>query len=123
VRAGGPPASCPGAWLEAGTAVENASLEGEGLRLPGHDPDGPTLEIYSYSSALEKPDTVANRLGLGHLAFGVPDVEEALGQVLAEGGRPLGEFTSASVQGKGQLTFVYARDPEDNVVELQSWSV
>ena len=112
-----------GAWLEAGTAVENAALEGEHLRLPGHGPDGPTLEIYSYSSALEKPETVANRLGLAHLAFSVPDVEEALGRVRAEGGRALGEVTSASVPGKGRVTFVYACDPDDNAVELQSWSV
>jgi catechol 2,3-dioxygenase-like lactoylglutathione lyase family enzyme len=112
-----------GAWLEAGTAVANAALEGGHLRLPGHGPDGPTLEIYSYASALEKPETAANRLGLGHLAFGVPDVEEALGQVIAEGGRALGEVTSASVPGQGRLTFVYACDPEDNIVELQSWSV
>jgi catechol 2,3-dioxygenase-like lactoylglutathione lyase family enzyme len=111
-----------GAWLEAGTAVEGAELEGEHLRLPGHGPEGPTLEIYSYSSALDKPGTAANRLGLGHLAFGVQSVEEALGQVLAEGGRALGAVSSASVADKGRLTFVYACDPEDNVIELQSWS-
>ena len=111
-----------GAWLAAGTAVEGAELEGEHLRLPGHGADGPTLEIYSYSSALEKLPAAANRLGFGHLAFGVPHVEEALEQVLAEGGRALGEVSSASVPGKGQLTFVYACDSEDNVIELQSWS-
>jgi catechol 2,3-dioxygenase-like lactoylglutathione lyase family enzyme len=111
-----------GAWLEAGTAVEGAALEGEHLRLPGHGPEGPTLEIYSYSSPLDKPGTAANRLGLGHLAFGVPSVEKALRRVLAEGGRALGEISSALVPGKGRVTFVYACDPEDNVVELQSWS-
>lgn len=111
-----------GAWLQAGTAVEGAALEGEHLRLPGHGPEGPTLEIYSYSSALEKAETAANRLGLGHLAFGVPNVGETLGRVLAEGGRALGKVSSATVPGKGGLTFVYACDPEDNVIELQSWS-
>jgi hypothetical protein len=27
------------------------------------------------------------------------------------------------VPGKGHLTFVYACDPEDNVIEIQAWSV
>ncbi|MCG6924818.1 MAG: VOC family protein [Acidobacteria bacterium] len=111
-----------GAWLEAGTGVPGAALEGEHLRLPGHGPDGPTLEIYSYSRALDRPGTAANRLGLGHLAFRVPHVEEALEQVHAEGGRALGEVASARVPGRGQLTFVYACDPESNIIELQSWS-
>jgi predicted enzyme related to lactoylglutathione lyase len=112
-----------GAWLEAGTAVEGAALEGEHLRLPGHGPAGPTLEIYSYARALDKPPVAANRAGLGHLAFGVPDVEEALRRVQASGGRALGDISCAVIPGRGSLTFVYACDPEDNVVELQSWSI
>jgi catechol 2,3-dioxygenase-like lactoylglutathione lyase family enzyme len=110
-----------GAWLEAGTAVEGATLEGEHLRLPGHGAEGPTLEIYSYAKTLEKPPVAANRAGLGHLAFGVTDVKEALEQLRAAGGRALGEVSSSVVPGKGRVTFVYACDPEDNVVELQSW--
>jgi catechol 2,3-dioxygenase-like lactoylglutathione lyase family enzyme len=112
-----------GAWLEAGTAVEGAELEGEHLRLPGHGPEGPTLEIYSYRCSLDKPGTAANRLGYGHLAFGVAGVEEALRRVVAEGGRALGQVSSASVAGRGRLTFVYACDPEDNILELQTWSI
>jgi glyoxylase I family protein len=110
-----------GAWLESGTGVEGAALEGEHLRLPGHGPEGPTLEIYSYSSILDKPAAAANRQGLGHLAFQVPSVEDALGRVVSEGGRGLGTASSAEVPGKGRLTFVYACDPEDNIIELQSW--
>ena len=111
-----------GPWLAAGTGVEGAALEGEHLRLPGRGPQGPTLEIYSYSSALERPPAAANRLGLGHLAFQVPDVAAALARVVAEGGRPLGTIASADVPGRGRVTFVYACDPEDNVLELQSWA-
>jgi glyoxylase I family protein len=111
-----------GAWLEAGTAVEGAALEGEHLRLPGHGPEGPTLEIYSYTRSCEGPEAAANRLGLGHVAFQVPDVVETLARLLAEGGRALGVVSSAEVPGPGSLTFVYACDPEDNIIELQSWS-
>lgn len=109
-----------GDWLEAGTGVKGAALEGEHLRLPGHGAEGPTLEIYSYAVMPDKPEAAANRPGLGHLAFRVPDVGEALARVRAEGGRALGAISSADVPGKGRLTFVYACDPEDNVIELQS---
>jgi glyoxylase I family protein len=110
-----------GPWLAAGTGVAGAALEGEHLRLPGHGPDGPTLEIYSYSNMLDRPGVAANRLGLGHLAFRVPDVAEALDRLRSEGGRALGAISSAEVPGKGSVTFVYACDPEDNIIEIQAW--
>jgi predicted enzyme related to lactoylglutathione lyase len=112
-----------GAWLDAGTGIAGAALEGEHLRLPGHGAEGPTLEIYSYAGMLAKPEVAANRLGLSHLAFRVPDVADALERVRSEGGRALGLVSSAEVPGKGHLTFVYACDPEDNVIEIQAWSV
>lgn len=111
-----------GARLEAGTGVPGAELEGEHLRLPGHGPDGPTLEIFSYSRMLEKPMVVANRRGLAHLAFQVDDVATTLERLLSRGGHSLGSIARLEVPGRGTVTFVYARDPEDNIVELQSWS-
>ncbi len=111
-----------GSRLEAGTGVPGAELEGEHLRLPGHGPDGPTLEIFSYSRMLEKPTAVANRRGLAHLAFQVDDVAASLERLLSRGGHTLGSITRLPVLGRGTVTFVYARDPEDNLVELQSWS-
>ena len=33
-----------------------------------------------------------------------------------------GEVTRRHVDGVGDLVFVYARDPEGNLIELQSWS-
>ena len=50
--------------------VRCASRGGE----PGHGESGPTLEIYSYSEMAGKPSSMANRKGLGHLAFAVDDV-------------------------------------------------
>jgi len=110
-----------GAWLEAATGVPDAALEGEHLRLPGHGHGGPTLEIFSYRSSLERLAPAANRLGLGHIAFEVADVRRTLERLVAEGGKAIGEVQSANVAGRGKLTFVYAADPEGNIVEVQAW--
>jgi predicted enzyme related to lactoylglutathione lyase len=111
-----------GDWLERGTGVADAHLAGVHLRLPGFD-DGPTLEIYGYSRTESRPSpVVANREGLAHIAFLVDDVEEAAGLVLAHGGTLVGVVSSSDVPGVGRLTFVYAADPEGNIVELQAWS-
>ncbi len=111
-----------GPFLEAATGVPQARLQGEHLRLPGLGPAGPTLEIFSYDHMLSKLDAAANRLGVGHLAFHVSDVAAALKKVLAHGGRAIGSIASVTIDGKGVVTFVYAADPEDNIIELQSWS-
>jgi predicted enzyme related to lactoylglutathione lyase len=116
-----PPRDLAGEWLERGTGLPGAHLYGIHLRLPGSD-DGPTLEIFGYSRIEPRPSPiVANRTGLAHLAFLVDDVHEAARLVLALGGSLLGEVSTSEVDGVGRLTFVYAADPEGNVVELQSW--
>jgi catechol 2,3-dioxygenase-like lactoylglutathione lyase family enzyme len=111
-----------GPWLDAGTGLTGAHLRGEHLRLPGADPAGPTLEIYSYDQALPRPEPAPNRIGLGHLAFQVADVPACLARVLAHGGRAQGTVVALPVPGKGTVTFVYAADPEGNLLELQAWS-
>lgn len=112
-----------GAWLEQGTGMKNASLEGVHLRLPGHGKEGPTLEIFQYAEMLDKPTPPkANREGYGHLAFQVDDVEEILSKVISNGGQVLGEIAKHELAGVGLLTFIYVTDPESNIIELQSWS-
>jgi catechol 2,3-dioxygenase-like lactoylglutathione lyase family enzyme len=111
-----------GPWLDAGTGLEHARLRGEHLRLPGLGGSGPTLEIYSYDQRLDKPEAAPNRLGLGHLAFQVDDVHAHLARVVAAQGRAVGSVVSLPVPGKGTVTFVYAADPEGNLIELQAWS-
>jgi catechol 2,3-dioxygenase-like lactoylglutathione lyase family enzyme len=64
---------------------------------------------------------VINRPGLAHLAFSVDDVASALEEVLAAGGRQVGELVRVQVSGVGGLAFVYAADPEGNLLELQKW--
>ncbi len=110
-----------GEWLEKGTAVPGARLEGMHLRLPGCGEDGPTLEIFSYTSMHPKLDPMANREGFGHIAFLVDDVVFVRERVLEHGGKDLGEVTRNDVPGVGTLTFVYMTDPEGNILELQSW--
>jgi catechol 2,3-dioxygenase-like lactoylglutathione lyase family enzyme len=111
-----------GPWLDAGTGLRGARLRGEHLRLPGLGGDGPTLEIYSYDQALPRSEPAPNRIGLGHLAFQVEDVPAMLERVAAHGGRAVGSVVALPVPGKGTVTFVYAADPEGNLLELQAWS-
>ncbi len=111
-----------GEWLEKGTAVRNAHLQGVHLRLPGHGENGPTLEIYQYEEMLEKPlPAAANRKGFGHIAFQVDDFDQVLKNILKYGGKKHGEIVEKKVEGLGVITFTYALDPEDNIIELQKW--
>ncbi len=112
-----------GDWLSQGTGVPNAALEGMHLRLPGHGEDGPTLEIYSYGTMLDKPESAANRKGIGHLAFLVDDVPAIRTAVLEYGGRDLGEIVERDVEGVGRITFIYMTDPEGNILEIQHWAL
>lgn len=107
-----------GPWLSRGTGVDGAALCGIHLRLPGSKA---TLEIFEYAKELSKPPAAANRLGYGHLAFEVENVVSALEWVEANGGRAVGEPVSRMIDGVGRITFVYAADPEENLLELQSW--
>jgi len=113
-----PTRTLSGEWLARGTGVPSASLRGAHLRLPGTEA---TLEVFEYAEALERPEPAPNRLGYGHLAFAVDDVEVAVERVVRHGGRRLGEVVTRDVEGAGKLTFTYVRDPEGNVIELQRW--
>lgn len=110
-----------GKWLEKGTGVKEAQLSGVHLRLPGYGDSGPTLEIYQYSYNEPRLSPVANRTGFAHIAFEVEDVDATLQIVKEHGGDSVGEITSHEVEGVGLLTFVYATDPEGNIIELQQW--
>ena len=108
-----------GPELEKGSGVPAARLEGAHLRLPGHGDTGPTLEIFSYSSVEERPDTAANRLGFGHIAFRVPDLNAAIAAILAASGSKHGAIATTPA-GQRTITWVYMQDPEGNLVELQA---
>jgi predicted enzyme related to lactoylglutathione lyase len=109
--------------LSLGTGVTDAVLDGVHLRLPGFGDDGPTLEIYQYSSNVHAPPAVANRVGWGHIAFAVDDISTVRDVVLANGGSPVGETVTLQTSDGRRVTWCYLRDPEGNIVELQSWFV
>ena len=91
------------------------------VRLPGTGDGevGPTIEIFRMPELKDGERSVQDRPGLMHMAFEVDDVDERLARLLAAGGETLGEIVSATVQGVGDVRFVYARDPEGNIIELQ----
>jgi len=112
-----------GDWLDIGTGLKDAHLKGMHLRLPGCGEDGPTLEIFSYTKSEARPDEIfANRIGFGHIAFKVDNVEKVYDKALENGGKKLGEISSHKVEGVGILTFAYLTDPEGNIIEIQKWN-
>lgn len=111
-----------GKWLEEATGIPNAHIRGLHLRLPGHGPEGPTLEIFEYNLAVERAPIAVNRPGFAHIAFVVEDVEASLNAVRLAGGGAIGNVVSLAIPGVGTVTIVYATDPEGNIIELQTWS-
>jgi predicted enzyme related to lactoylglutathione lyase len=109
-----------GADLEAGTGVPGSTLKGVHLRLPGHGPEGPTLEIYSYSVSADGPTPAVNRPGFGHICFIVDSVPQAHAQILAAGGTAVARIVTLSPAPGTRITWCYLTDPEGNIIELQS---
>jgi len=115
-----PPArNLRGAWLDKATSLKDAHITGIHLRLPGFNLHGPTLEIFQYSQEKRLVAAGINRPGFAHIAFSVKDVAKALRKVERLGGRRVGQPVSAVIKGVGPIDFVYARDPEGNIIELQ----
>ena len=110
-----------GEWVDRLTGIPSAHIQGEHLLLPGYSEDHPTLEIFSYSREETENSKMINHLGFAHLAFEVDDVRETLGEVLAAGGGQVGEVVESTYPGNVRATFVYAKDIEGNIIELQSW--
>ncbi len=110
-----------GVWLSQGTGVSNASLEGVHLLLPGHGETGPTLEIYSYDEMVPRGQDLPNAKGFGHISFEVHSVSQLVDKVIANGGSCFGQITEQHIPDVGKLTFVYVKDPEGNLIEIQHW--
>ncbi len=111
-----------GADLDAGTGLTGARLSGLHLRLPGGGDDGPTLELFQYEPPCENGVGSFHGPGFGHIAFDVEDVGAARDEVLRRGGAPVGEVVVLEPSPGRTVTWCYVRDPEGNVIELQSWS-
>jgi catechol 2,3-dioxygenase-like lactoylglutathione lyase family enzyme len=111
-----------GPALEAGTGLTGARIDGVHLRLPGWGDLGPTLEIFEYGETGADTERAVNRPGFAHVAFAVDSVPEARAEVLTHGGSAVGDIVTVAVSSAGRVTWCYVRDPEGNVVELQSWT-
>lgn len=111
-----------GDWLDQAIGLTDAKLEGIHLLLPGHGGNGPTLEIFSYAETVDRDPLQANHSGFSHIAFEVDNVRTIFERAMQYGGRSLGNITQKAIPGVGLLTLVYFRDPEGNIVEIQSWS-
>ncbi|MAU70787.1 MAG: glyoxalase [Pseudozobellia sp.] len=110
-----------GKFLEKGTGVKGAKLQGVHLALPGYDGDFPTLEIYQYNEIENQAPVAPNKRGFGHIAFEVGNIKNVLEKVLKNGGTKCGEITEKEIKGIGTIIFIYVRDPEGNLIELQNW--
>jgi len=110
-----------GEWLDQATGIENAKIEGIHLRLPGYGDAGPTLEIFQYGILLDDSISHPNTLGFSHIAFAVENVTTTAQAVLKAGGNTVGALTVREIPEVGVITFQYLRDPEGNILEIQSW--
>lgn len=110
-----------GDWIDQLTGIPSAHIQGEHLLLPGYSDDHPTLEIFSYSGMEIDNSKQINNLGFAHLAFEVDDVRTTLKEIIAEGGGQVGDVVEANYPNNMKATFVYAKDIEGNIIELQSW--
>ena len=110
-----------GEWLDKATTIADAHLKGIHLALPCYDGKLPTLEIFQYDSNISCGVPETNRKGFGHIAFRVDNVEFFLEKLLSAGGTAVGDLVKTEVKGAGMQTFVYARDIDGNIIEIQSW--
>ena len=107
--------------LEKSTGVEGVGLEGAHMRLPGHGDNGPTLEIFQYSQQVQTARPSVINPGFAHIAFAVKDVVAAQSEVLRNGGSTVGEVTTVMTSDQRRVKWCYVRDPEGNIIELQTW--
>ena len=116
----GPQRDLSGQWVEDLTNIKNAHIVGEHLSFPGYEENAPTLEIFSYENSVDGEKQI-NSYGFSHIAFEVQDVAKIVDLLIHEGGSVLGKIVSREYGKMGIGTFVYARDIEGNIIELQSW--
>lgn len=110
-----------GEWLDKATGIQNAHLIGIHLVLPGYEEKLPTLEIFQYNNNESNLPSLPNRKGFGHIAFKVEDVKDILRKIIKNGGSQVGEVVETAIKNSGIITFVYAKDLDGNIIELQHW--
>jgi len=109
-----------GQWLDVLTGIKDAHIRGEHLLLPGYGENGPTLEIFSYDKMTDNEKAI-NNPGFSHIAFAVDNVQATMELVKENGGSSVGELVLQKYPNGKTGTFVYCRDVEGNIIELQKW--
>lgn len=109
-----------GDWIDRATAMKDVHIKGTHLRLPGHGDSGPTLEIFQYNKIKNTKKTI-HTMGFSHIAFLVDNLDDILLKLIQNGGSHLGEIVKKEIPNAGTITFVYAKDPEGNIIEIQHW--
>ncbi|MCU0439891.1 MAG: VOC family protein [Raineya sp.] len=110
-----------GIWLDKATNLHHAHLKGIHLALPGYKENPPTLEIFQYTDTLDNLESSINRKGFSHIAFQVDNFEHVISSLIEHGGTLLGEVITTQIPHVGFITFVYAKDIDGNIVEIQHW--
>ena len=110
-----------GEWIDSMTNIDDVHICGIHLQLPGYE-DGPTLEIFEYKKHLDdqNPPSI-NNPGFTHIAFHVEDIHFYINRFIENGGSYYGKKIETLIEQVGLLKAVYLRDPEGNIVEIQSW--
>lgn len=106
-----------GTSVSRGNGLRDADIYSIWLALP--DDPGPFLEILEYTPTLNRGRPEVNAPGFGHLAFLVNDLNRVLRDVLRCGGAMQGEVTNFG-SAEAPVLIVYVRDPEGNLLELES---
>ncbi len=120
-----------GEAFDDGVGWTGVRIQGAHLRFPGFDQlsdtECPTLEIFEYNNMppVSSSDKLINRPGFGHIAFSVQNIQETIDCILKNGGMYLkdGELSKDiqkhEIAGKGILFWIYMRDCEANILEIQ----
>jgi predicted enzyme related to lactoylglutathione lyase len=116
-----PERNLKGKWLDSLTSLQKAHIRGIHLQLPGYGKNGPTLEVFQYSTRRRHGAARTDQPGYGHIAFAVKDVGKIIKEIGKGGGRLVGRRVTTEIAGVGTIDVAYATDPEGNIVEVQKW--
>ncbi len=104
--------------FRTGIGIKDAKARGAHLMVPDSNVEIELFQFIDHQSAKEKT-SIANMIGYRHMAFIVDDLEKAV-EILKGNGvelfsEPITVNEPESVRG---FRFVYFRDPEGNIIEL-----
>lgn len=117
-----PERNLSGKWIDKATNLYDVQIRGTHMRLPGYDENGPTLEIFEYNEMPEHSKISPNTPGFSHISFAVDNVGLIAQKAFDHGATKVGELTIKEIPNVGVVTFWYIKDPEGNIIELQSWT-